>query len=241
MTSVRKSISGLLAAANPAFATAIIGTVITVGLYGFVTSSVFRVRYLHLVLGLLWTGCNLLLGLVIGPTLSELDDRRAAAVYGRTAPRLTLLLPALLILVIGIGLPLAVQMHLFPHAGPWLALFMFLNLTGVLLVFGWRFDAWQDWRWITPVTLVTLASVGLFVATLSQFGMTLRSMLLTLIVGSMILINGLGLILSGNLKASLEARTQDPNTGLIAAIGRQNTALARLQILLQITIILSVL
>lgn len=241
MTSVRTSASRLFAATNPAFATAIIGTVITVGLYGLVTDSVFRVRYLHLVLGLLWTGCNLLLGLVIGPALSELDDRRAAAVYGRTAPRLAFLLPALLVLVIGVGLPLSVQMHLFPHAGPWLAIFAFLNLTGVLLVFGWRFDAWRDWRLIAPIAIVTLASVGLFVATLSQFGMTLRSMLLTLVVGSMILLNGLGLILSGNLKASLEARTQNPNTNLIATIGRRNTTLARVQILLQIIIIISVL
>lgn len=241
MASVRRSLAGVLAAANPVFVTAIAGTALAVGLFGLTSESPYRVRYLHLVLGLVWTGCNVLLGLVLGPVLADLDDRRAAAVYGRAAPRLAVLLPAFLVLVIGIGLPLAVRMHLFPHAGPWLALFAFLNLTGVCLAFGWRFTAWRDWRWLTPVVLVTLASGGLLVATRAQFGMTLPSMLLTLLVGSAILINGLGVVLSGNLAASLEARREQPNAGRIAAIGRRNARLARVQILLQIFIVISVL
>lgn len=241
MQTIRDSFGKLIEAADPWFVTSTVGVAIAVGLYASIVASVVQLRYIHLVVGLLWTGCNLLLGLVLGPTLADLDDRAAVNVYGRAAPRLSFLLPMLLILAIGIGLPLAVQMHLFPHAVPWLVLFGFLNLTAVLGVFGWEFDAWRDWRWQTLIGLVALVSIGLFRVTVDQFGMTLRSMFITLVVGSAILVTGLGVILSGNVHAALEARTEAPDHTLIATLGRRNAMLARIQILLQIVIIISVL
>lgn len=241
MTTVRESLGGLIEAADPLFAIAVLGAVAVVGVYGFGTTSIARARYLHLVLGLVWTGCNLLVGLVLGPTLTSLDERDAAAVYGRTAPRLALLLPSLLVLVIGIGLPLSVRMALFAHVGPWLAMFALLNLGGVLVAFARRFDAWRDRRWLVLLALVALASVGLFVATVGQFGPITISMFLTLFVGTLILVNGLGVIFSGDLQASLEARSPDPDASVIATIGRRNARLARVQILLQIVIVISVL
>lgn len=227
--------------ADVGFAVATVVVVLVVGYYAMAVASVAGTRYVHLTLGVLWTGGNLLLGLVVGPALAALDDETAGRVYARMAPRLAFVLPALLVLVIGIGLPLSIGMHLFPHAAPWLAVMAFVDLTAVLVVFGWRFDAWADWRWRLPVGVVVLASIGGFFVTRSRFGMTLATMLLTLVVGSVILVVGLGWVLSGDAAATLEARRPTPDHTRIAAIGRRNAWLARVQILLQVVIIISVL
>lgn len=241
MASVRQSVRRTVAGAGPLYAVAVVGSAVSVLAYGLVAAPVVQARYLHLVLGLLWTGGNLLLGVVVGPVLSDLDDRRAGAFYARAAPRLGLLLPALLALVIGIGVPLSVRMALFAHAVPWVALSGFVAGTGILLAFGWRFDAWRDRRWLGALAGVAVASLGGFAATAASFGPVSTSMFLTLIIGTLITITGLGVILANDVRAILEARTSNPDLSLVAAIGRQNAMLARLQILLQLFIVVSVL
>lgn len=241
MASVRRSVRRTVDGAGPLYAIAVLGSAVAVLAYGLVAAPVVQARYLHLVLGLLWTGGNLFLGVVVGPALADLDDHRAGAFYARAAPRLGLLLPALLALVVGIGVPLSVRMSLFAHPVPWVALSGFVAGTGILLAFGRRFDAWRDRRWLAALAVVAVASLGGFAATADSFGPVSTSMFLTLLVGTLITIAGLGLILANDVRAVLETRTPDPDLSLVASIGRQNARLARLQILLQLFIVVSVL
>lgn len=241
MGSVRSGAVELVASAGPVYTAGVLGSALAVLTYGLVAAPVIQARYIHLVLGLLWTGGNLVLGVVIGPALAQLDDEPAGAFYARAAPRLGLLLPALLVTVIGIGLPLSIRMQLFDHAAPWLALVALAGGAGVLAVFGWRFDAWRDRRWLLALAAVVVASLGGFAATASQFGMVSTSMFLTLVVGTLIAVVGLGLILANDVRAVLEARSTDPDPGFVASLGRQNAWFARVQILLQLFIVVSVL
>lgn len=241
MASVRRGVRGVVEGAGPAYAAAVPCSALAVLVYGTVAASVVQARYLHLVLGLLWTGGNLVLGVVIGPAITRLDNEKAGAFYAHAAPRLGLLLPTLLLTVLGIGLPLSVEMRLFDHVRPWLALVGFVAGNGVLGAFAWRFDAWRDRRLLAALAVVSAVSLGGFAATYSSFGMVTTSMFLTLLVGTLITITGLGLILANDVRAIMEARRADGDPGVIAGLGRQNAMLARVQILLQVFIVISVL
>lgn len=240
MTTVRSGIRRVANDAGPGFALASIGSAVAVLWYGGYASPV-RARYIHLVLGLLWTGGNLVLGVVVGPVLSSLDDRRAGAFYARAAPRFAILLPAMVVVVVAVGVPLSVRMHLFDHPRPWLALASFTGGTGILLAFARRFDAWRDRRLQAALGVVAVASAGAFAATASEFGPLTTSMLLTLAIGTLITVVGLGAILANDLRATFEARAPEPDYAHVAALGRQNAMLARVQILLQLFIVISVL
>jgi len=241
MTTVRRGVRRVVDDAGPGFTLASLASAVAVLWYAGYAAPAVRARYVHLVLGLLWTGGNLVFGVVVGPVLSSLDDRRAGAFYARAAPRFAVLFSAMLVVVIAVGVPLSVRMRLFDHPRPWVALVGFAAGTGILLAFARRFDAWGDRRLQAAFGVVAVASAGAFAATASEFGPLSTSMLLTLAVGTLITVVGLGAILANDVRATFEARAARPDYARVAALGRRNALLARVQILLQLFIVISVL
>ncbi|MFB6187177.1 MAG: hypothetical protein ABEI86_09970 [Halobacteriaceae archaeon] len=239
--SIRNTVRNTISAADPRFVFGSITLSLVVLVFGTVYAPLFLHRYIHMVVGIMWTTTNIFIAFIIGPVLRQMDENSQVNFFRQFTPKVVFLLPMLLILAISIGLPLAIQMRLFTHPIPWLALLFFVNVTGILLIFGWRFNAWTDRRWQTPFVLLVLLSLIGVGMTIRQFQMTTTNMTLTLIDGTLLILNGLGLILANNLRVCSELFSNKPNTSIIVGLALQNTVLARVQIFLQLVIIISVL
>lgn len=238
---VRETMRTVVWQASPAFAAVAAVIAIGVPLYADLAAPFVQHRFIHLVTGILWTGTDLLIGVVIGSVIGRMETPSQVAFLEQFVPKLVFFLPMLLFVAIGSGVPLAMAIKPFPHAAPWLALFVFVNVVGVMLLFGWRFDAWRDDRWRVPFFVATTTLLTPVVLTLPQFGMTSIGMALTLTVGTLLVLNGFGLVLSANLRSCLELQTDDPDESLVVALAQQLSTLARVQVLLQFLIVLSVL
>jgi hypothetical protein len=158
--------------ANPAFAVAVVSVPLAALGYAVTVGSVQHHTYVHVMARVLWTGIDILMGAVLGPVGGGLDDDRSAAVFQRLTPKMSFLLPSLALVTIAGGITLALRLGLFPHAGPWLAVFTAANLVPVLLLLGWRLDAWDDWRWQVPFGLATLGSLAWVALTVGDLRMT---------------------------------------------------------------------
>ncbi|MFB6082957.1 MAG: hypothetical protein ABEJ94_01775 [Halorientalis sp.] len=238
---VREAMRTVVRQAGPGFAVVTAVLAIAVPGYAVTAASLVQHRFVHLVTGILWTGTDLLIGVVVGPVIGRMETPSRIAFLEQFVPRLVFFLPMLLIVAIGSGVPLAMALKPFPHAAPWLALFVFVNVVGVLLLFGWRFDAWHDDRWRVPTFVATTTLLTPVVMTLPQFAMTSTGMVLTLTVGTLLVLNGFGLILSANLRSCLELQADDPDETRIVDLAHQLSTLTRVQVLLQFLIVLSVL
>lgn len=239
--SVRGTVRSVFRNAGPGFVLASTAAALATLYYTFAVASVVHHRYVHMVVGLVWIGTNLLLGVVLEPVLENVDAEARVAVYRELLPKLAVVLPLLLVTTVGVGIPLSVEMGLFAHPEPWLAGFVLVVGAGLLLTYAWRFDAWRDPRWIVPSTAVLLASLLGLAVTVDQFGAVSTSMLLTLVVGGLITFVGLGLDLSGTLRACLELQSQNPDADLVTRLGHQTVLFARVQVFLQVVIVISVL
>ncbi|MDY7081958.1 MAG: hypothetical protein SXQ77_06015, partial [Halobacteria archaeon] len=102
-------------------------------------------------------------------------------------------------------------------------------------------DVWWDWRWATTFVLTGLTSLIWFVSTLGNFEMATWNMVATLVVGTLLIYNGIGIILPGDIRVGREVGSEDTDKSVISYISKRNTRLARLQLFLQLVIIISVL
>ncbi|MDF9745198.1 hypothetical protein NDI89_06315 [Natrinema sp. S1CR25-10] len=235
---VRGTIRGMGERANPAFAAAVVLLPVAALGYALTIATVEQHTYVHVMAGVLWTGIDIFIGAVLGPVIGGLDDEQSSAVFQRLTPKTAFLLPSLAFVTIAGGITLAQRIEIFPHAEPWLALFTAANLIPILLLLGWRLNAWRDRRWQAPFALATVGSLVWVASTAGEFAMTEPTVAVALGIVTILSVQGFGFLLPGELRMYREMRSANPDHSVIAAIGKQNAMLGGVQGFFQLLLIL---
>ncbi|MFB6165237.1 MAG: hypothetical protein ABEJ31_08775 [Haloarculaceae archaeon] len=215
--------------ANPAFAVGAVAIPVAALLAAMTFGTQQLHMYVHVMAGVLWTGIDLFMAIVLGPVLGGLAVEERAAVFQRFTPKMTFLMPSLALVTIGGGISLALRMGYFPHADPWLALFTAASLVPALLLIGVQFDALTDWRWLAPFAVVLVGSVAYLALTLPDFAMTRPVIVAALAIVTVLSVLGFGVLLPGEVRMYREMRSADPDPEVISAIGMRNARLSGLQ------------
>jgi hypothetical protein len=223
--------------ANPAFAGAVVAVPLVALGYALSGAPLQHHTYVHVMAGVLWTGIDLFIGLVLGPVVGGLDDEASAAVFERLTPKTSFLLPSLATVTIASGIALSTRLGLLPSAEPWLALFTAANAIPVLLLLGWRLDAWTDWRWQAPFAVATVGSLAWVGLTIGDLAPIPPAVLASLAIVTLLSVQGFGLLMPGEVRIYLEMTSPDPDASVIAATGTQNAMLGGVQGLLQLVLI----
>jgi hypothetical protein len=235
--SVRGTVRGMGARANPAFAAGAVAVPL-VALAGAIASGGrLELTYVHVMAGVLWTGIDLFMALVLGPVLGSLDVDARADVFRRFTPKTTFLLPALATTTIVGGIVLALELNYFPHAGPWLALFTAFSTVPTLALFGWSYGALDDRRWRAAFGLAVVGSAAYLAAELPSFAMTRPIIVAVLAVMVVLTVQGFGVLLPNELRIYREMTSEDPDTALIGELGMRNAKLSGVQGAFQLVII----
>ncbi|MFB6143445.1 MAG: hypothetical protein ABEJ30_08915 [Halorientalis sp.] len=223
--------------ANPAFAAGAVAVPVAVLLAAALFGSVQHLTYAHVMAGVLWTGTDLFMALVLGPVLGGLSVETRADVFRRFTPKMTFLMPSLALVTIAGGITLALRVGRFPNADPWLALFTAASLLPALALVGWQFDALTDWRWLVPFG-AALVAVGAFLATtLPAFAMTSHAIAATLAIVTVLSVLGFGVLLPGEVRMYREMVSADPDADVISRIGMRNAKLAGVQGAFQLAVV----
>lgn len=237
-TTVRGTISGMGQRANPAFAAGVVAVALAALAYSVLGATFRQHTYIHVMAGVLWTGIDLFMGAVLGPVVGGLSEEQSAAVFQRLTPKTTFLLPSLAAVTIATGITLAQRLALFPNAGPWLALFTAVNLIPIVLLLGWRLDAWSDRRWQALFAVVTVGSLAWVGLTVGRLEMTTPLVLVALAIVTVLSVQGFGFLLPGEIRMYTEMTSSDPDAGVISAIGQQNAKLGGVQGVFQLVLVL---
>ncbi|CQH59783.1 uncharacterized protein HHUB_3059 [Halobacterium hubeiense] len=228
--SVRGTIRGLAERANPAFAVGVVGVSVLALVYATAFAGVVHHTYVHVLTGVLWTGIDVFIALVLGPVLGGLDVEQRANVFRRLTPKTSFLLPSLAAVTVASGITLALRLPaLFEHAHVWLALFTFAALVPTLLLVGWQFDAFRDWRWQAWFGVVLVGSLAFLAATLPEFGWTEPVFVVALAIVAVLNVLGFGVLMPGEVRMYQQMTSDDPDTQLIADIGMRNAKLGGVQ------------
>jgi len=223
--------------ANPAFAVGVVAVPLAALAYALTEAPVVHHLYVHVMAGVMWTGIDLFMALVLGPVIGGLAVDERANVFQRFTPKMTFLMPALATVTIAGGITLALRLGVFPNAEPWLALLTAATLVPVLGLLGWQFSAFRDWRWLVAFAVVAVGS-GAFLATaLPAFAMTSPVMLVTLAIITVLSVLGFGVLLPGEVRMYREMTSADPDSEVISTIGMRNAKLAGVQGVFQLSII----
>jgi len=236
-STVRGTVGGMARRANPAFAVAVLLVPLAALGYAVTVASLQHHTYVHVMTGVLWTGIDLFMGLVLGPVVGGLDDEASAAVFERLTPKTSFLLPSLATVTIAGGITLATRLGIFPNAEPWLALFTAANLIPVLLLLGWRLNAWDDRRWQVPFALATVGSLAWVAATIGDLGAISPAILASLAIVTVLSVQGFGFLMPGEVRIYLEMTSAEPDASTIARIGKQNAMLGGVQGAFQLVLI----
>jgi len=224
--------------ANPAFAVAVVLLPLAALGYAVTVASVEQHTYVHVMAGVLWTGIDVFLGAVLGPVVGGLDDEQSAAVFQRLTPKTAFLLPSLAFVTIAGGITLT---HRLPHLvlpDAWLALFTAANLVPVLLLLGWRLDAYRDWRWQAAFGVATVGSLAWVGLTVGELGGIAPALGVALGIVTVLSVQGFGFLMPGEIRMYREMRSGSPDDSVIAAIGKQNAMLGGVQGVFQLLLVL---
>jgi hypothetical protein len=236
-TSIRGTVRGTAERANPAFAAAVVAVPPLALAAALTAGSVRAHTYVHVLAGVLWTGIDLFMGLVLGPVLGGLNDESRAAVFRRFTPKMTFLMPSLALVTIAGGVTLATRLGVFPHSGPWTALMSTAIVVPGLLLIGRQFRAFRDRRWLAAAAVAGTAHAAWLADALPAFAMTSPEMLAALVIATLLSVIGFGVLLPGEVRMYLEMVSEDPDAGLIGRIGMRNARLAAVQGALQLAIV----
>ncbi|WP_348533565.1 hypothetical protein [Haloarcula laminariae] len=223
--------------ANPAFAVGVVAVSLAALAYATTMASIRHHTYVHVMSGVLWTGTDLFIGAILGPVIGGLDEEESAAVFERLTPKTAFFLPSMAFLTIATGIPLALRLGVFPNAGPWLALFTLANVVPILLLVGWRLDAFGDWRWQLPFAVGTVGSLAWVATTIGAFQMTEPALVVALALVTLLSVQGFGFLMPGEIRIYKQMVSPSPDTAVISAIGQQNAKLGGLQGLVQLVLI----
>ncbi|MFB6126462.1 MAG: hypothetical protein ABEJ79_04075 [Halolamina sp.] len=223
--------------ANPAFAAGSVGVALAATAYALTGAPLTHHTYIHVMAGVLWTGIDLFMGLVLGPVIGGLDEEQRADLFGRLTPKMGFLLPALATTTIATGIGLAQRVGWFVDAEPWLALFTLGNVVPILLLLGWQFDAWTDPRWAAPFAVGTAGSLAWAGLTVDSLGPVSPYVLVALGIVTVLSVQGFGVLLPGEVRIYRQVRSATPDTGVMATVGQRNATLAGVQGLFQLGIV----
>nr|WP_136688509.1 hypothetical protein [Halorhabdus amylolytica] len=237
-TTIRGTIAGMARQANPAFAVAIIVLPFAALGYALTVASIQQHTYVHVMAGVLWTGIDVFIGAVLGPVIGGLDEEESAAVFRRLTPKTSFLLPSLATVTITSGIALALELGYLADGEGWLALFTAANLVPILLLLGWRLDAWRDWRWQIPFALATIGSLTWVSLTIGDLPPIEPTIAVALAIVTILSVQGFGFLMPGELRIYREMTSVDPDNSVIARIGKQNAMLGGLQGLFQLLLVL---
>jgi len=231
------TVSGMAQRANPLFALVVVVVPVLALGYAITEGSIEVHTYVHVMAGVLWTGIDLFMALVLGPVLGGLAVEDRASVFERFTPKMAFLMPTLAAVTIAGGITLVLRIATFPAAEPWLALFTFSSTVPALLLVGWQFDALRDWRWVVPFALSLGGSLTWFLLTVDQFAMTSHAIVAALAIVALLSIVGFGVLLPGEVRVFFEMTSSDPDAELIGAVGMRNARLSGLQGVMQLAIV----
>ena len=234
---VRGTIRGMAVRANPAFAVGVVVVALGALAFAHTVATVQQHTYVHVMAGVLWTGIDIFIGAVLGPVIGGLDEDQSAAVFQRLTPKTFFLLPSLAFVTIAAGLTLAQRVGVFPHAGPWLAIFTAANVISIVLLLGWRLDTWRDWRWQAPAVVLTLASLAWVGLTVGDLQMTEPAIVVALGIVTILSVQGFGFLLPGEIRIYTQMISESPDASVISTIGQQNAKLGGVQGLMQLLLI----
>jgi len=223
--------------ANPAFAVGAVAVPLAALVYAATMGPIQHHIYAHVMAGVLWTGIDLFMALVLGPVLGGLAIEQRAAVFRRFTPKMTFLMPTLAVVTIAGGITLALRMGVFPNPHPWLALFTAASLLPVLALIGVQFDALRDWRWLAAFAVAAVASGAYLAVALPAFAMTSPAMVATLVIVTVLSVVGFGVILPGEVRIYREMTAANPDEDVIGRIGMRNAKLAGIQGIFQLAIV----
>jgi hypothetical protein len=223
--------------ANPAFAAGVVVVPLAALAYALTAAPVVHHLYVHVMAGVMWTGIDLFMALVLGPVIGGLAVDERANVFQRFTPKMTFLMPVLATVTIAGGITLALRLGVFPNADPWLAILTAATLVPVLGLLGWQFDAFRDWRWLVAFAVVAVGSGAFLATTLPAFAMTSPVMLVTLAIITVLSVLGFGVLLPGEVRMYREMTSEDPDSEIISTIGMRNAKLAGIQGVFQLSII----
>ena len=223
--------------ANPAFAVLAVAVPLLALAYsvGFASREVHT--YVHVMAGVLWTGIDLFMALVLGPVLGGLAVEERANVFERFTPKMTFLMPTLALVTIAGGITLALDLGLFPNADAWLALFTAASLLPALALLGWQFDAFRDWRWLGVSSVALVGSAAWLAVTLPEFAMTNHAIAAALVIVTVLSVLGFGVLLPGEVRIYRQLTSGDPDYELVGEIGMRNAKLGGLQGAMQLAIV----
>ena len=223
--------------ANPAFAVGAVAIPVVAFGYALLFAPVVQHLYVHVMAGVLWTGIDLFMAIVLGPVLGGLSVQERASVFERFTPKMAFLMPSLALVTIGGGVTLADRMGLFPHADPWTALLSLASAVPALLLIGWQFDAFDDPRWLVAFALALLGGGGYLAVTASAFGVTSPTILLALAIVTVLTVLGFGVLLPGEVRIYRQLQSGNPDPEVVSRIGMRNARLSGLQGLFQLAIV----
>ncbi|MFB6185187.1 MAG: hypothetical protein ABEI96_11580 [Haloarculaceae archaeon] len=227
--------------ANPAFA---VGAV-AIPLVAFALAATVGTRqmhtYVHVMAGVLWTGIDLFMAMVLGPVLGGLSVEARASYFERFTPKMTFLMPTLATVTIFGGITLADKLGLFPHSGPWIGLFVFVSFVSATLVLGWVFDAYRDRRWQAFFLVVLVGNGGYLASEVASAGMTIPGtrpiIVLILAVMAVLTVQGFGFLMPNEVLIYKEMMSDSPDKERIGRIGLRNAKLSGVQGAFQLAII----
>ena len=234
---VRGAIRGMGHRANPAFAVGAVAVPAVALAYALTVAPVVHHIYVHVMAGVLWTGIDLFMALVLGPVLGGLSVEARASVFERFTPKMTFLMPSLALVTIVGGVTLAERLAVFPHAQPWIALLTLATTVPALLLIGWQFDAFDDPRWLAAFAVALLGGGAYLAVTADAFGMTSPTIFLALAIVTVLSVLGFGVLLPGEVRIYRQLASGDPDPNVISRIGMRNARLSGLQGLFQLAII----
>nr|WP_305883002.1 hypothetical protein [Halobellus rarus] len=223
--------------ANPVFGAGAVLIPIVLFVAAVLFGTVEQLTYVHVMAGVLWTGIDLFMAMVLGPVLGGLDVEKRAAVFQRFTPKMAFLMPTLAFTTIFGGMVLAAQMGLLPGLAAWGGLFSVVAMGPALLAVGYQFDAFTDWRWLALFAVVVGGGAASLVTNLGTFAVPAAPILLALVIVSVLTITGFGILLPGEARMYLEMISEDPDADLIGAIGMRNAKLSGVQGVLQLSIV----
>ncbi|WP_423751769.1 hypothetical protein [Salinirarus marinus] len=226
--------------ANPAFATG----AIAIPLAAFALAATVGTReihtYVHVMAGVLWTGIDVFMALVVGPVLGSLSGEMRARWFERFTPKMTFLMPSLATVTIFGGITLAVRLGGFPNSGPWIGLFAFVAFVTATVVLGRVFDAFTDRRWQAFFALVLVGNGGYLASELLAAGTlpgTRPVIVVILAVMVVLTVQGFGFLLPNEVLIYQEMMSESPDTERIGRLGMRNAKLSGVQGVFQLVIV----
>lgn len=236
-TSTRGFVDGMANRANPAFAAGVLAVPLLALVYGVTVGSYQHLTYVHVMAGVMWTGVDLFMGLVLGPVIGGLAVKQRAQVFKRLTPKTTFLMPSLAFVTIFGGVTLAQRLGKFPHADPWIALMSTAISVPVVLLIAAQFDALTDRRTLAVFGVVAVGHAAWLARTLPDFAMTSHAIAAALGIVTLLSVLGFGVLLPGEIRMYLQMTSENPDEQVISEIGMRNARLAAVQGVLQLAII----